>query len=95
MASSRRVRRPFLTVIIVIRAGDKLDRTPLGESNYFTSVFVAPFGVAAMTSASQQKWLDRIYAAVRLAREDYFEDSVNLLCLLVMTGNFWDPTLVR
>ena len=23
--------------------------------------------------------------------EDYYEDSVTLLCLLVMTGNWWDP----
>ncbi len=75
-----------------IRAGYKLDGTPLGGSNYFTSVFVAPFGVAAMTGPAQQKWLDSIYGAVRGAREDYFEDSINLLCLLVMTGNFWDPT---
>jgi hypothetical protein len=78
-----------------IRAGYLLDGTPIKGSNYFTSVFVAPFGVAAMCSPSQQKWLDDIYAAVRTAREDYFEDSVALLCLLAMTGNFWDPTMGR
>lgn len=74
-----------------IRAGYKLDGTPVTGSNYFTSVFVAPLGVAAMTSASQQKWLNGIYSAVRGARENYYEDSVTLLCLIVMSGNFWDP----
>lgn len=77
-----------------LRAGYKLNGTPAGNSNYFTSAFVAPFGVAAMTNASQQAWLNKIYDSVRLAREDYFEDSINLQCLLVMTGNFWDPTLM-
>ncbi len=76
-----------------IRAGYKLDAVPLAGSNYFTSVFVAPFGVAAMTNATQQRWLNNIYASVRSAREGYFEDSVTLLCLMVMTGNFWDPTV--
>ncbi len=76
-----------------IRAGYTLDGTPISGSNYFTSVFVAPFGVAAMTGKGQQKWLNKIYSAVRGTREDYYEDSVTLLCMLVMTGNFWDPTV--
>ena len=25
--------------------------------------------------------------------EEYYEDSVSLLCLLSLTGTFWDPTL--
>ncbi len=77
-----------------LRAGYKLTGTAVSGSNYFTTAFVAPFGVAAMTNASQQAWLNRVYASVRLARGDYYEDSINLLCLLTMTGNFWDPTLV-
>lgn len=59
-----------------------------------TIVFVAPFGVAAMTDPSQQQWLNDVYDAVATTHEDYYEDSVDLLSLLVMTGNFWDPTTV-
>ncbi|MDB6073611.1 MAG: hypothetical protein JWO89_1251, partial [Verrucomicrobiaceae bacterium] len=77
-----------------LRAGYKLSGTPVSGSDYFTTAFVAPFGVAAMTDGTQQAWLNKIYASVRTAREDYFEDSINLQCLLVMTGNFWDPTLM-
>ena len=77
-----------------LRAGYKLTGIPLSGSDYFTVAFVAPFGVAAMTNPTQQAWLNKIYASVRAAREDYFEDSINLQCLLVMTGNFWDPTLM-
>jgi len=75
-----------------IRAGYALDGTPLSGSDYFTTFFAAPLGVAAMAVPSQQAWLNAIYEAVRQREEDYYEDSVTLLCMLVMTANFWDPT---
>jgi len=78
-----------------IRAGYQLDGAALAGGDYFSTAFVAPCGVAAMTNASQQQWLDGIYNAVRGARQDYYEDSINLICLLVMTGNFWEPTAER
>jgi hypothetical protein len=74
-----------------IHPGYRLDGTPL-RSDYFTTFFAAPLGVAAMTVSSQQAWLNAIYDAVRQREEDYYEDSVTLICLLVMTANFWDPT---
>jgi endoglucanase len=74
-----------------IRAGYELNGTPLPGSDYFTTFFVAPMGVAAMTDPAQQEWLNAIYGSVYDRHEDYYEDSVNLLCLLVMTGNFWTP----
>jgi hypothetical protein len=75
-----------------IRAGYRFNGKPLPGSNFFTIVFAAPFGVAAMTEPFQQQWLNNVY--VRGTHEDYYEDSVTLLCLLVMTGNYWDPTTI-
>jgi hypothetical protein len=74
-----------------IRPGYQLDGTPL-RSDYFTTFFAAPLGVAAMTVPSQQTWLNAIFDAVRERQENYYEDSITLLCMLVMTANFWDPT---
>lgn len=75
-----------------IEAGYKLDGTSLGElADYFTTVFAAPIGVAAMVDPSLQDWLDAIYDEVRDVQENYYEDTVTLLCLLVMSGNFWTP----
>jgi endo-1,4-beta-D-glucanase Y len=74
-----------------IRAGYELDGTPLPNSEYFTTFFVAPMGVAAMSDPNQQDWLNNIYDSVYNTHIDYYEDSVTLLCLLVMTGNFWAP----
>lgn len=73
-----------------IKAGYQLNGSAIG--NYFTTFFVAPFGVGAMLDASQQSFLNDIYAKVYNTREDYYEDSVNMLALLAMTGNYWDPT---
>ena len=73
-----------------IYAGYTLTGTKLSGSNYFTAFFAAPFGVAAMTGGeAQQKWLNDIYNGVKTLHEGYYEDSVNLLSLLIMTGNYW------
>jgi hypothetical protein len=74
-----------------IRAGYALDGTPLPNSDYFSTFFIAPMGVAAMNDPAQQQWLNAIYDSVRNAHEDYYEDSVTLLCLMVMSGNYWAP----
>ncbi len=74
-----------------IRAGYQLNGAPLPNSQYFTSFFVSPMGVAAMNDPAQQAWLNAIYDSVYNNHIDYYEDSVNLLCMLVMSGNFWSP----
>jgi endo-1,4-beta-D-glucanase Y len=75
------------------KSGYYLDGTPLPDSDYFSIFFVAPLGVAAMCDPGMQIWLDDIYAAVvATTDEDYYEESVALLCLMLMTGNFRDPT---
>ena len=74
------------------KAGYRLDGTPSDGSDYFSTFFVAPLAVAAMSSPDQQDWLDALYDSVFDATGDYYEDSVTLLCLLVISGSFWDPT---
>jgi hypothetical protein len=74
-----------------LRGGYRLDGTPLPDRDYFTIFFAAPIGVAAMTDPAQQQWLNDIYEVVRARHEDYYEDSVTMLCLLVMSGNAWSP----
>ena len=78
-----------------LRGGYRLDGTPLPDRDYFTIFFASPIGVAAMTDAAQQEWLNDIYETVRERHEDYYEDSVTMLCLLVMSGNAWSPIETR
>lgn len=72
-------------------AGYNLEGIPLEGSEYFTTFFVAPLGVAAMSNPDQQEWLNSVYDAVYQTHEDYYEDTVTLLCLITMTGNAWMP----
>ncbi|MCQ4163668.1 glycosyl hydrolase family 8 [Tahibacter harae] len=73
-----------------IRPGYRLDGTPLA-TDYFSSFFAAPIGTAAMVTPAQQSWLNAIYDSVRTRQEGYYEDSVALLSLLLMSGTYWDP----
>ncbi|HXI12832.1 MAG TPA: glycosyl hydrolase family 8 [Thermoanaerobaculia bacterium] len=74
-----------------IRGGYALDGSPLPDSDYFSIFFAAPLGVAAMTEPSQQAWLNDLYDSVFAKHQGYYEDSVTLLSLLMMTGNTWKP----
>ncbi len=74
-----------------IKSGYKLDGTPTAPDADFTTFFAAPFGVAVMTTPAHQQFLNDIYDAVVTVQEDYYEDTVTLLCLLVMSGNYWTP----
>lgn len=72
-----------------IKAGYTLVGKSIG--NYRSSFFQAPFGVAAMSRPRYQELLDSIYNAVRKRHEGYYEESVTLLSLLIMSGNYWQP----
>ncbi len=74
-----------------IMAGYTLSGRVLPDHDYFTSFFAAPLAVAAMTRPELQTFLDDLYDTIRNRREDYYEDSVTLLCLLVLSGNYWVP----
>lgn len=78
-----------------IKPGYHLDGTPIPPADHFTTFFAAPLGVAAMTlparpEIGRQQWLNAIYDSVRDVSQNYYEDSVSLLCMLIMTGNHWD-----
>jgi hypothetical protein len=71
--------------------GYELNGTPLDSASPFSAEFGAPFAVAAMTNVDQQNWLDALYDAVRTRHEGYTADSITLLSLLVLGGNWWEP----
>ncbi len=77
-----------------IHAGYKLDGTPVAGSNYFSTAFAAPMAVGAMLDPDGQAWLNALYDSIRGSDDDYYEDTLSVLCMLVLTGNWWDPTLL-
>ncbi|MCP4179367.1 MAG: tandem-95 repeat protein [bacterium] len=75
------------------RAGYTLEGSPI--VNYSATSFTSPLGVAAMCSG-QQTWLNSIYNIGRSSKTNYYyEDTLNMISLLIMTGNFWDSVIVK
>ena len=72
-----------------IKAGYKLSGLPIGD--YFSILYAAPFGIALMTMPNHQQFLNKVYSAVFNTHDNYYEDTITFLCLLVMTANYWSP----
>jgi hypothetical protein len=59
--------------------------------------FTGPFGVAAMVDASNQTWLDAVWKEMVTdhpeadATSAYFGNTIKLLTMIVMSGNWWQP----
>jgi hypothetical protein len=70
--------------------GYRLDGMPFGPAG--TMAFVAPFGAAAIFDAGNQAWVDAIWKLMIAAPSvDQNTDTMNLLSMLVMSGNWWNP----
>jgi hypothetical protein len=42
-------------------------------------------------SATSQDFLNKGWNEVKVEKEEYYEDSINLLCMLLLSGNWWKP----
>ncbi|NOY56946.1 MAG: hypothetical protein GXP34_13325 [Actinobacteria bacterium] len=74
-----------------LNSGYELDGRPLDADAGFSVLFGGPLAVAAMVNTDQQPWIDALYSAIRARHEGYYEDSVALISLLVLGGNWWSP----
>jgi hypothetical protein len=77
-----------------ILAGYKLDGTPSAGVDYQEGIFEFAFGPAAMVEKSNQAWLDKIWTDMvenHIGDEGYYNTTVGVLCMIVMSGNWWSP----
>ena len=51
--------------------------------------FTSPFGVAAMVG-TDQAWLDAIWRGMAMGN-GYYADSITMLAMIVVSGNWWTP----
>ncbi len=80
-----------------IKSGYGLDGSYTAGEDYLSMAFVAPLGVGAMVDASNQAWLNDIWdlvVATPIEAEGYFENTLKLLAMIVMSGNWWAPERV-
>jgi endo-1,4-beta-D-glucanase Y len=73
-----------------IKAGYKLDGTPL--VNYGSAAFSAPFAAACIVDTSHQSYLNSSWAVIKDWKDSYYGDTINMLCMLLISGNWWSPT---
>ncbi len=77
-----------------IDGGYRLDGAGITPTVANEIAFVAPFGVAAMSDARNQAWLDAIWAhaeATPIEADDYYGNSIKLLSMIVMSGRWIAP----
>ncbi len=76
-----------------IGAGYKLGGAAIEQYEYRSMAFVAPLGVGAMVDGQNQAWLDALWNTTRdsSAEGSYYEDTLSVLAMIVMSGNWWSP----
>lgn len=65
----------------------KLDGTPL--ETYTSTAFTSPVLVAAMVDPAHQDFLNKGWDYMKNNKYKYFNDTINLLCMLQISGNWW------
>lgn len=77
-----------------LRGGYYLDGRPMVD--YETMAFTGPFAVGAMTDPQGQEWLDALWEhSIQREPENYYEDTLKMLSLIALSGNWWAPHRVE
>lgn len=69
------------------RLGDGKELKPGEKSMAFT----APFTVACIVDSAHQDYLNKGWNLVKSTKEGYYGDSISLLCMILISGNWWAP----
>jgi endo-1,4-beta-D-glucanase Y len=64
------------------------------KHRYFEALsFVAPFAVSAMVDKKNQTWLNKVWdylVAFKLKDYDYYDNSIKMMDLIIVSGNYWE-----
>ena len=77
-----------------INAGYTLDGTRIVEEEKNVMAFIAPFAVSAMVDSGNQEWLNVLWdhmASSPTNEGTYFDNSIRLLVMITVSGNWWMP----
>lgn len=77
-----------------LRGGYHLDGEEMVD--YETMAFTGPFAVGAMMDPNGQEWLDKLWKhSVKRKMENYYENTLRMMSLLVLSGNWWGPEKIK
>jgi len=68
-----------------VRSGYHLDGSPVRNSEEGVACFIAPTGVTAR-ALGEKGWEDAVFSYGEKSCDEYYSDSVNLLCMILMSG---------
>jgi endo-1,4-beta-D-glucanase Y len=78
-------------------SGFMLNGTSVKNSDYYTAAFMGPFVVSAMIGNDNNIWLDKLYSFfLQIDSSDfrYYNNTLKMLTFLMVSGNFWSPSMV-
>lgn len=79
-----------------ISAGYTLDGNDLKTRNFEALSFICPFAIAAMVDSKNQEWLNKLWNYIihfKLNDFDYYDNSIKMLNLIILSHNYWTPEL--
>ena len=77
-----------------ISAGYSLGGEDLKHRYYEALCFIGPFSVAAMVDKDNQPWLNKLWdymVSFRLNGFDYYDNSIKMINMIILSGNYWTP----
>jgi endoglucanase len=77
-----------------ISAGYSLEGDDLPGRNFEALSFICPFAVAAMSDSVNQRWLNDLWDYIihfDMDAFDYYDNTIKLQNILILSGNYWDP----
>ena len=77
-----------------LAAGYTLAGSDIKGRNFEALSFIAPFTVSAMVDKRNQVWLNKVWdylTAFKLNDFDYYDNTIKLLDMIIVSGNYWGP----
>jgi hypothetical protein len=77
-----------------ISAGYNLSGEDLPRRYFEALCFIVPFAISAMTEKENQQWLNHLWDYIvrfRAADFDYYDNSIKMIGLIILSGNYWVP----
>jgi endo-1,4-beta-D-glucanase Y len=77
-----------------LSAGYTLGGEDIKGRNFEALSFSAPFAVSAMVDKINQAWLNKLWVYLtgyKLKDFDYYDNTIKMLDMIIISGNYWEP----
>jgi len=69
------------------------------HGRYFEALsFITPFAISAMVDQKNQQWLNNVWDYTmnfKLKDFDYYDNTIKMLNIIILSGNYWQPDALR